>query len=169
MAHPYTLQAVSYGFDSLFMDVILTYTISAALLVNQGRGWRLVGADFLLQLLLLNLYQPGANGFLVMTGCFSVASALGLLESCRPVFPLRLHLLISAVIYAGGYGIHRLLIALFFEHRLNGYALNSANLTPFDSASLLTVIGFAFETFEQLVEDFGQWPVVLPFLVLAFS
>ena len=69
MAHPYTLQAVSYGFDSLFMDVILTYTISAALLVNQGRGWRLVGAAFLLQLLLLNLYQPGANGFLVMTVC----------------------------------------------------------------------------------------------------
>ena len=42
MAHPYTLQAVSYGFDSLFMDVFLTCTISAALLVNQGRGWRLV-------------------------------------------------------------------------------------------------------------------------------
>ena len=88
-----------------------------------------------------------------MTGWFSVASALGLLESCRPVFPLRLRLLISAVIYAGDYGICCLLIVLFFEHRLNGYALNSATLTPFDSAWPLTVIGFAFEPVKQLVKD----------------
>ena len=169
MAQPYALQAMSYGFDSLFMAVSLACAISAALLVNRARGWGVVGAAFLMQLLSFNLYQPGANGFLVMTGCLSVTSALGLHESCRPVFSLRLRLLISAVIYAGGYGIYRLLIALFFEHRLNGYALNSATLTPFDTAWPATVIGFVFEPIEQLVEDFGQWPVVLPFLVLAAS
>ena len=169
MAQPYALQAMSYGFDSLFMAVSLACAVSAALLLNRGRGCRLLGAALLLQLLSFNLYQPGANGFLVMTGCLCIGSVLGLLDRPGPALSLRWRLMISALVYAGGYGIYRLLIALFFEHRLNGYALNSATLTPFNAAWPITVIGFAFEPFEQLVEDFGHWPVALPFLVLAVS
>ena len=169
MAQPYALQAMSYGFDSLFMAVSLACAISAALLVHRGSGWRVLLAAFVLQLLSFGLYQPGANGFLVMTGCLCVASALDLLARPTRAFSLRLRLLISAVIYAGGYGLYRLLIALFFEQRLNGYAVNSATLTPLDAAWPGTVLNFAVEPFEQLLEDFGHWPVVLPFLILVVS
>lgn len=169
MAQPYALQAMSYGFDSLFMALSLACAITAALLVHQGADWRMVVAAFVLQLLSFNFYQPGANGFLVMTGCLCVASALDLLDRPRRVFSLRLCLLISVLIYAGGYGIYRLLIALFFEHRLNGYALESAALTRLDADWPMTMIGFAFEPLQQLWKDFGHWPVVLPVLVLGFS
>lgn len=169
MAQPYALQAMSYGFDSLFMAVSLSCAISAALLVHRGIGRRMLLAAFVLQLVSFNLYQPGANGFLVMTGCLCVASALDLLACPRSVFSLRLRLFSSVVIYAGGYGLYRLLIALFFEQKLNGYALNSATLTPFDAAWPITVLSFAVEPFKQLFKDFGHWPVLLPFLLLAAS
>ena len=169
MAQPYALQAMSYGFDSLFMASSLAFAISAALLVHRGSGWRAFLAAFGLQLLSFNLYQPGANGFLVMTGCLCVASALDLLARPKSAFSLRLRLLMSALIYAGGYGFYRLLISLFFEQRLNGYAVNSATLMPLDAALPSTALSFALEPFEQLFEDFGHWPVLLPFVVLALS
>ena len=98
-----------------------------------------------------------------------VASALDLLARPTSVFSLRLRLLMSALIYAGGYGFYRLLISLFFEQQLNGYAVNWATLMPLDAALPSTVLSFALEPFEQLFEDFGHWPLLLPFLVLALS
>ena len=130
MTQPYALQAMSYGFDSLFMAVSLACAVTAALLVNLNSHWRVVAGAWILQLLSFNLYQPGANGFLVMTGCLCVASALDLLNRPWQVLSLRRRLWMSALVYAGGYGTYRLLIALFFEHRLNGYAISSAELKP---------------------------------------
>ena len=169
MAQPYALQAMSYGFDSLFMSVSLASAVIAALLVNLSNNWRVVAGAWILQLLSFNLYQPGANGFLVMTGCLCVASALDLLNRSWQVLSLSRRLLISALIYVGGYGTYRLLIALFFEHRLNGYAVSSAELKPLNAALPLEVLKSAVEPLQQLLRDFGHWPVVLPFLVLAVS
>ena len=89
MTQPYALQAMSYGFDSLFMAVSLACAVTAALLVNLNSHWRVVAGAWILQLLSFNLYQPGANGFLVMTGCLCVASALDLLNRPWQVLSLR--------------------------------------------------------------------------------
>tara|TARA_B100000674_G_C37700622_1_gene850370 strand:+ start:489 stop:890 length:402 start_codon:yes stop_codon:yes gene_type:complete len=120
---------------------------------GESRSWLAIGVSgFPAAVVVIESLSTGSQWF-SCDDCLSVASALGLHERYGPLFPLCLHLLISAFIYAGGYGICCLLIALFFEHRLNGYALNSAILTPFDSAWPATVIGFAFEPVEQLVKD----------------
>ena len=143
MAQPYALQSMAYGFDALFMAVALACAISAALLVHLGSNWRLLAVALGLQLVSFNLYQPAANAFLVMTGCLCVASALGLLDRPWRQLSLRLHLLISALVYAGGYGLYRLLIPLFFEQRLNGYAVSSAEFKPFNAALPLEIAGSA--------------------------
>ena len=75
----------------------------------------------------------------------------------------------SALVYAGGYGTYRLLIALFFEHRLNGYAISSAELKPLDASLPLEVFKSAIEPLQQLLRDFGHWPLVLPFLLLGLA
>ena len=169
MAQPYALQAMSYGFDSLFMALALACAIAAALLVNRGSGWRSYSAALLLQLVSFNLYQPAANGFLVMTGCLCVSSALGLFDRSWQQLSLRLRLVTSAVIYAGGYGLYRLLIALLYEQRLNGYAVSSAELKPFDAALPLALVNSASEPLQTLLRDFGHWPLLLPLLLLVFS
>ncbi|WP_255475885.1 glucosyltransferase domain-containing protein [Synechococcus sp. BIOS-E4-1] len=50
MAQPYALQALSYGFDSLFMAVSLACAVTAVLLVNLNCNWRVVGGAWILQL-----------------------------------------------------------------------------------------------------------------------
>lgn len=159
MAQPYALQAMSYGFDALFMAVALVCAISAALLVHLGSNWRLLAVALGLQLVSFNLYQPAANAFLVMTGCLCVASALGLLDRPWRQLSLRLHLLISALVYAGGYGLYRLLIPLFFEQRLNGYAVSSAEFKPFNAALPLEIAGSASDPSRccSAISETGPW------------
>ena len=162
MAQPYALQAMSYGFDALFMAAALACSITAALLVHFRCAWSRVAAALVLQLFAFNLYQPGANGFLVMTGCLCIASVLGLLNRPWQVLSLRLRLILSAVVYAGGYGLYRLLFSLLFEHRLNRYASSAAELKPLDSALPMALSTSVIEPLQQLLADFGRWPLVLP-------
>jgi len=122
-----------------------------------------------LLLVAFNLYQPAANGFLVMSGCLCVASALELLDRPWQQLSLRRRLLHSGLVYAGGYGLYRLLIALLFEPRLNGYALESAELLPFNRDWPMAVVSAALEPSQWLIRDFGHWPVILPLLLLVFS
>ena len=169
MAQPYALQAMSYGFDALFMAVSLAAAIAAALLVNLASRWTMVAAAFALQLLSFNLYQPAANAFLAMSGCLGVASALNLFDRTKSIVPLRRPLLTSAVLYCSGYGTYRLLIALFVEHRLNSYALSSAQFKPFDGSLPMALFSSAMEPLQQLALDFGRMPVGFPLLLLVLS
>ena len=56
MAQPYALQALSYGFDAVFMAAALAAAVVAALLVNAQGSWRRVAAALVLQLMAFNLY-----------------------------------------------------------------------------------------------------------------
>ena len=169
MAQPYALQAMSYGFDAVFMAAALAAAVVAALLVNiQGRGW-LVIAALLFQLLAFNLYQPAANCFLVMTGCLCIAASLGLLHQPWQRQSLRARLLFSFVVYSGGFGMYRLLFALLFEYRLNRYASSAAEFKPLNVQLPMALMASAFEPFQQIFRDFGAWPVVLPLLVLLLT
>ena len=94
---------MSYGFDA-FMAVSLASAITPALLVNLTSRWQVAATAFALELVSFNLYQPAANGFLVMSGCLCVAAALGLLDRPWQVLSLRRRLLASAELYGGGYG-----------------------------------------------------------------
>ena len=55
------------------------------------------------------------------------------------------------------------------EHRLNGYALSSAELKPFDASLPMALFSSAVEPLHQLALDFGSWPVVFPLLLLLVS
>ncbi len=169
MAQPYALQAMSYGFDSLFMATALASSVMAAILVHLGKSWRTVLVALLLQLVSFSLYQPAANGFLVMTGCLCVASALGLLDRHWQMLSQRWRLLTSVVIYAGGYGLYRLVFSLFYEYKLNKYASSASQLKPFDGSWVFEVVISAFEPFQLLAKDFSYLPVILPFLLLFLS
>ena len=169
MAQPYALQAMSYGFDSLFMATALVSSVMAAILVHLRNSWRTVLVALLLQLVSFNLYQPAANGFLVMTGCLCVASALGLLDRHWQMLSQRWRLLTSVVIYAGGYGLYRLVFSLFYEHKLNGYAAGASRLKSLDGSLIFKVGVSAFEPFQFLVKDFSYLPVLIPFLLLFLS
>ena len=169
MAQPYALQAMSYGFDALFMAVALASAITAAILVHRSKSWRIIAVALALLLVSFNLYQPAANGFLVLTGCFCVASSIGVLDRHWQVLSLQWRLLISAVIYAGGYGLYRLVGALFFEQRLNGYAAGAAELKQFDSALALKLFISACEPLQMLAKDFSSLPVLLPFVLFFVS
>ena len=169
MAQPYALQAMSYGFDAVFMAAALAAAVVAALLVNLQGSRRLVMAGLALQLLSFNLYQPAANGFLVMTGCLCITASLGLLHQLWQRRSLRVRLFFSAVVYGGGYGLYRLLFALFFEQRLNRYASSAAVFKPLDVQLLPSLISSAFEPVQQILRDFGDWPLVLPLLALLLT
>ncbi len=169
MAQPYALQAMSYGFDAVFMAAALAAAVVAALLVNSQGSGRFVAAALMLQLLAFNLYQPAANGFLVMTGCLCIAASIGLLHPTWQRQSLRARLLVSAAVYGGGYGLYRLLFALLFEHRLNRYASSAAAFKPLDWQLPLALLGSALEPIQQVLLDFGAWPVVLPLMVLLIT
>ena len=169
IAQPYGLQAMSYGFDSLFMALALAAAVVAALLVNLSARWPMLLTAMALELVAFNLYQPAANGFLVMSGCLCVACLLGLLDRSRQVLSLPRRLIGSAAVYCGAFGTYRLLIALFAEHRLNSYASNSAEFKPIDASLPMALLRSAIEPLQQLVLDFGRWPVVFPLLLLVVS
>ena len=97
---------MSYGFDSVFMAMALVCSVMAAILVHLGKSCRTVVVALVLQLASFSLYQPAANGFLVMTGCLCVASGLGVLDRHWQVLSQRWRLLVGLVIYAGGYGLY---------------------------------------------------------------
>ena len=169
MAQPYALQALSYGFDAVFMAAALAAAVVAALIVNAQGRWRYVALALVLQLVAFNLYQPAANGFLVMTGCLCIAASLGLLHPTGQRQSLRARLLVSAAVYGGGYGLYRLLFALLFEHRLNRYASSAAAFKPLDWQLPFALLGSALEPIQQVLRDFGAWPVVLPLIVLLLT
>lgn len=169
IAQPYGLQAMSYGFDSLFMALALAAAVVAALLVNLSARWPMLLTAMALELVAFNLYQPAANGFLVMSGCLCVASLLDLLDRSRPVLSLPRRLIGSAAVYCGAFGTYRLLIALFAEHRLNTYALNSAEFKAIDASLPMAQMRSAMEPLQQLVWDFGRWPVEFPLLLVVVS
>ena len=169
MAQPYALQAMSYGFDAVFMAAALAAAVVAALLVNAQGSWLRVAAALVLQLVAFNLYQPAANGFLVMTGCLCIAASLGLLHPSWQRLSLRARLLVSSAVYGGGYGLYRLLFALFFEHRLNRYASSAAAFKPLDWQLPLALLRSVLEPIQQVLLDFGAWQVVLPLIVLLLT
>ena len=169
IAQPYGLQAMSYGFDSLFMALALAAAVVAALLVNLSARWPMLLTAMALELVAFNLYQPAANGFLVMSGCLCVASLLDLLDRSRPVLSLPRRLIGSAAVYCGAFGTYRLLIALFAENRLNTYALNSAEFKAIDASLPMAQMRSAMEPLQQLVWDFGRWPVEFPLLLVVVS
>ncbi len=169
MAQPYALQAMSYGFDSVFMAMALVCSVMAAILVHLGKSCRIVVIALVLQLASFSLYQPAANGFLVMTGCLCVASGLGVLDRHWQVLSQRWRLLVGLVIYAGGYGLYRVILVLFYEYKLNGYAAGASQLKSFDGSLPLGVVGSVLEPLQLLVEDFSYLPVLLPFLLLLLS
>ena len=166
IAQPYGLQAMSYG---LFMALALAAAVVAALLVNLSARWPMLLTAMALELVAFNLYQPAANGFLVMSGCLCVASLLDLLDRSRPVLSLPRRLIGSAAVYCGAFGTYRLLIALFAENRLNTYALNSAEFKAIDASLPMAQMRSAMEPLQQLVWDFGRWPVGFPLLLLVVS
>ena len=166
MAQPYALQAMSYGFDAVFMAAALAAAVVAALLVNLQGSRRLVMAGLALQLLSFNLYQPAANGFLVMTGCLCITASLGLLHQPWQRRSLRARLFFSAVVYCGGYALYRVLFALLFEYRLNRYASSAAVFKPLDLQLPLALLSSALEPIQQILRDFGDWPVVVPLIAL---
>ena len=106
IAQPYGLQAMSYGFDSLFMALALAAAVVAALLVNLSARWPMLLTAMALELVAFNRYQPAANGFLVMSGCLCVASLLDLLDRSRPVLSLPRRLIGSAAVYCGAFGTY---------------------------------------------------------------
>lgn len=169
MAQPYSLQAMSYGFDSVFMATALASSVMAAILVHMRKNGRTIVVALVLQLVSFGLYQPAANGFLVMTGCLCVASGLGLLDRHWQELSQRWRLLISVVVYAGGYGLYRVLLALFHEHQLNKYAAAASQLRSFDDLVAFRVFASVLEPIQLLVEDFSYLPVLLPFLLLLLS
>ena len=169
MAQPYALQAMSYGFDSLIMALALGAALLAALSAQRVRDWRGWGTALLLLVVSFNLYQPAANGFLVMTGFLCIASALNLLEQPWQRLTLSGRLLRGSVVYAGGYGLYRLCFALLFEHRLNRYASSAAEFKQLDLSLLQALSASALEPFQQLWDDFGRWPVVMPLLLFLLT
>ena len=169
MAQPYGLQVMSYGFDSLFMALALAASVMAALLVNLSRRWPMLLTALAMELVAFNLYPPAANGFLVMCCCLCVAAELDLLDRSLPALSLPRRLIGSAGIYCGAFGAYRLLIALLSEHKLNSYAQSSAELKAFDVSLPLALWRSAVEPLQQLLSDFGRWPVVLPLLLLLIS
>ena len=166
MAQPYALQAMSYGFDSLFMATALAFSIISAILIHLQKSWKVILLSLVLQLVSFGLYQPAANAFLAMSGCLCIGSSLGLLDRSWSVLSQRWRWLVSAIVYSGGYGAYRLLFALFFEQRLNGYASSAARLKPFDGELGTKIVLSAFEQFYVLGRDFSYLPVLLPFLCL---
>ena len=166
MAQPYALQAMSYGFDSLFISVALASSVMAAFLIHLRKSWKIVIIALVLQLVSFGLYQPAANGFLAMTGCFCVASGLNLLDQHWQILSQRWRLFISVVIYAGGYGFYRLILFVFFEYKLNKYAAGASELKLFDKSLISSIFISAFEPIQILIKDFNYLPILLPFLLL---
>ena len=166
MAQPYGLQAMSYGFDSLSMATALLLSVLAALFVHRRGDWRCWAGALLMQLASFNLYQPAANGFLVMSGFLCIGAVLGLLDSPWMGPSLWLRVIRSAGIYGVGYGLYRLVFVLLFEHHLNGYAIRAAELRPWNWFLPSSILDAAIDPVRLLWQDFGAWPVVLPWLVL---
>jgi hypothetical protein len=122
-----------------------------------------------LQLLSFNLYQPAANGFLVVSGCLCIGAFLKLLSQPWQRRSLRTRLLLSSFVYCCGYGLYRLVYALLFEHRLNRYASGASEFKSLEPQLPLAWIVSAFEPIEQVLRDFGEWPVVIPVIALLFT
>ena len=166
MAQPYGLQAMSYGFDSLTMAMALLLSVLAALLVHRRSDWRCWAGALLMQLASFNLYQPAANGFLVMSGFLCIGASLNLLDYPWKTPSLRLRVMLSAGVYGIGYGLYRLLYVLLFEHHLNGYAIRAAQLRSWNQSFPVAVLDAATEPLQLLWQDFGEWPVVMPLLLI---
>lgn len=166
LAQPYGLQNLAYGFDALGMAVALALAVVAAVLIHRSNHWRFQVAGTAALLMSVSLYQPAASCFIPCSGFLVIGALSGLLVSPWKTMTIARRLGNSAVAYGVSLGLYRVLNAIWFDHRLTGYAADGARLKRIDFAGGQAFVLDAIKPWTQLVNDFGSWPVVLPSLLL---
>ncbi len=168
LGQPYALENLSYGFDCLAMALALGLAVVAAVVLHRvvTRQGLLLASAFLLASLCL--YQPATSGFLPFALMLAVGETLGLAAPV-PERPSLWHRLGRVIItYGLALASYLTLMRLVLQERTS-YANEQGQALPLDAALPAQLLRHALEFWQILFDDWGRWPISVPWLMLILA
>lgn len=168
IGQPYSLENLSYGFDSLFMATALSLAVAAAVLLHRLPTWRCVGVVVAMLLACLCLYQPAAGAFLAFGLMLVVAEVLGLSADVASAPGAGGRSLRVLAAYGLSLAAYHVLLGLVWRERTS-YASEQGQLLAIDGALPGKLMGHALEFWNVIFDDWHRWPVLAPWLLLVLA
>jgi hypothetical protein len=116
----------------------------------------------------LCLYQPATSGFLPFALMLAVGDSLGLAAPVLARPSLRHRLVRVSVTYGLALASYLMLMRLVFQERTS-YATEQGRALPLDAALPAQLLSHALEFWRVLFDDWGRWPINVPWLLLPLA
>ncbi|MBD2550712.1 glucosyltransferase domain-containing protein [Microcystis elabens FACHB-917] len=170
IGQPYSLENLSYGFDSIFMATALSLAVIASVLLHRLPTWRCVWVVAAMLLACLCLYQPAAGAFLAFGLMLVVAEILGLSAAVKTAQSAGCRITRMLAGYGLSLAAYGLLMRLVFRER-TPCASEQGQLLSMDFTLPGKFVGHALGFWTVIFDDWHRWPAVAPssLLVLAYA